>query len=93
MARGRARMCVRDLTAARLDTSAEGTQLRRWQARRSAANPLGAKGAGEAGTVGVLSAVVNAIVDALAPLGRDHIATPEQIWAAIRLAERKGPRP
>jgi aerobic carbon-monoxide dehydrogenase large subunit len=51
------------------------------------ANPLGAKGAGEAGTVGALSAVVNAIVDALAPLGIDHIAmpaTPEQIWAAIR---------
>ena len=32
-------------------------------------NPLGAKGAGEAGTVGALPAIVNAVVDALAPLG------------------------
>ncbi len=49
-------------------------------------NPLGVKGAGEAGTVGALSAVTNAIVDALAPLGIDHVdmpATPERIWRAI----------
>ena len=39
-------------------------------------NPLGVKGAGEAGTVGSLSAGVNAIVDALSVLGIRHIDTP-----------------
>jgi carbon-monoxide dehydrogenase large subunit len=50
-------------------------------------NPLGAKGAGEAGTVGALPAIVNAVVDALAPLGAkglDMPATSERIWQAIR---------
>ncbi len=49
-------------------------------------NPLGAKGAGEAGTLGALPAVVHAILDALAPLGVQHIdmpATPERVWRAI----------
>jgi aerobic carbon-monoxide dehydrogenase large subunit len=52
-------------------------------------NPLGAKGAGEAGTVGALPAVVNAVLNALAPLGvtrLDMPATPERIWHAIRQA-------
>ncbi len=52
----------------------------------TATNPLGVKGAGEAGTVGSLAAVINAVVDALAPLGIDHFdmpATPERIWQAI----------
>jgi carbon-monoxide dehydrogenase large subunit len=52
-------------------------------------NPLGVKGAGEAGSVGALPAVVNAIVDALSPLGIRHIdmpATPERVWRAIREA-------
>jgi carbon-monoxide dehydrogenase large subunit len=52
-------------------------------------NPLGAKGAGEAGTVGALPAVVNAVVDALAPLGvrsLDMPATSARIWQAIREA-------
>ena len=55
----------------------------------TAVNPLGAKGAGEAGTVGALPCVINAVVDALAPLGLRHIdmpATPERIWRAIRAA-------
>ena len=50
-------------------------------------NPLGVKGAGEAGTVGALPAVMNAILDALAPLGvraLDMPATPERVWRAIR---------
>ncbi|HZU88685.1 MAG TPA: xanthine dehydrogenase family protein molybdopterin-binding subunit, partial [Stellaceae bacterium] len=54
-------------------------------------NPLGVKGAGEAGNVGALAAIMNAIVDALAPLGVTHIdmpATPEKIWRAIRAAQR-----
>jgi carbon-monoxide dehydrogenase large subunit len=52
-------------------------------------NPLGAKGCGEAGCAGSLPAVMNAIVDALRPLGITHIdmpATPERVWAAIRAA-------
>ena len=49
-------------------------------------NPLGAKGAGEAATVAVPPAVVNAAVDALAPFGIRHLdmpLTPEKIWKAI----------
>jgi len=52
-------------------------------------NPLGVKGAGEAGTVGALPAVMNAIMDALAPLGVkefDMPATGDRVWRAIRQA-------
>ena len=52
-------------------------------------NPLGVKGAGEAGTVGALPAVMNAIMDALAPLGvkeLDMPATGDRVWRAIRQA-------
>jgi len=55
----------------------------------TARNPLGAKGAGEAGTVGALPAIMNAILDALVPLGvtaLDMPATPERVWRAIREA-------
>jgi carbon-monoxide dehydrogenase large subunit len=54
-------------------------------------NPLGAKGAGEAGTVGAMPALMNAIIDALSPLGVRHLdlpATPERIWRAIRDAQQ-----
>ena len=54
-------------------------------------NPLGAKGAGEAGTVGALSSVINAVIDALAPLGVTTIempATAEKIWTAIQNAHQ-----
>ena len=57
-----------------------------------ATNPLGVKGAGEAGTIGSSPAVINAIVDALGPLGVRHIdmpATPERVWRAIRAAQRE----
>ncbi len=53
-------------------------------------NVLGIKGAGEAGSVGALAAVMNAVVDALAPLGITHIdmpATPHKIWQAIEQAK------
>jgi aerobic carbon-monoxide dehydrogenase large subunit len=53
-------------------------------------NPLGVKGAGEAGTVGAMPAVANALVDALSEFGVRHIempATPEVIWRAMRGAE------
>jgi carbon-monoxide dehydrogenase large subunit len=52
-------------------------------------NPLGAKGAGEAGTVGALPAVINAVIDALKPFGITHLdmpATPYRIWTAIEAA-------
>ena len=55
-------------------------------------NPLGVKGAGECGTVGGLSAVMNAINDALAPLGIRNLAmpaTPECVWRVIRDASLK----
>jgi aerobic carbon-monoxide dehydrogenase large subunit len=49
-------------------------------------NPLGVKGAGETGTIASTPAVVNAVVDALAPLGIRHLdmpLTPERVWRAI----------
>jgi carbon-monoxide dehydrogenase large subunit len=52
-------------------------------------NPLGAKGAGEAGTVGALPVVINAVMSALAPLGvreLDMPATSERVWRAIQAA-------
>ena len=55
-------------------------------------NPLGVKGAGECGTVGALPAVMNAINDALAPLGIKNIsmpATPDKVWRAIEEARAR----
>ena len=55
----------------------------------SPSNPLGAKGAGETGTVGAPPAIVNAALDALAPLGVEHLdmpLTPERVWRAIEEA-------
>jgi aerobic carbon-monoxide dehydrogenase large subunit len=52
-------------------------------------NPLGAKGVGEAGTVGALPALLNAVNDALAPLAIRHLDMPvtaERVWRAIREA-------
>src|SRR5207249_5635334 len=53
-------------------------------------NPLGVKGAGETGTIASTPAVVNAVVDALAPLGITHIdmpLTPERVWQATERSE------
>jgi aerobic carbon-monoxide dehydrogenase large subunit len=55
-------------------------------------NPLGIKGAGEAGATGAPPAVIGAILDALKPLGIEHIdmpATPSRVWAAIKMHEMK----
>jgi carbon-monoxide dehydrogenase large subunit len=55
-------------------------------------NPLGIKGAGEAGSVGALPAVTNALIDALSVLGVRHIdlpATPERLWRTIQEARAK----
>jgi aerobic carbon-monoxide dehydrogenase large subunit len=52
-------------------------------------NPLGIKGVGETGAIGVPPAVINAVLDALAPLGVTDIsmpATPEKVWRAIQAA-------
>jgi aerobic carbon-monoxide dehydrogenase large subunit len=49
-------------------------------------NPLGVKGMGESGTIGVTPAVVNAVMDALTPYGVRHLdmpLTPEKVWTAI----------
>jgi aerobic carbon-monoxide dehydrogenase large subunit len=53
-------------------------------------NPLGAKGAGEAGTVGAVACLTSALIDALAPLGITNLpmpATPERLWRTIRNAQ------
>ena len=58
----------------------------------STSNPLGLRGGGEGGTTPALGAVVNALVDALAELGVEHIempATPERVWRAIRAAQAR----
>jgi carbon-monoxide dehydrogenase large subunit len=54
-------------------------------------NPLGVKGAGESGTVGALSAVMNAVNDALARVGAPYVqmpATPEKVWRALQVAKQ-----
>ncbi|RZI44045.1 xanthine dehydrogenase family protein molybdopterin-binding subunit [Herbaspirillum sp. HC18] len=54
-------------------------------------NPLGAKGCGEAGAIGSPPAVINAVIDALAPLGVTHIdmpASPQRVWQAIQDAKQ-----
>jgi aerobic carbon-monoxide dehydrogenase large subunit len=58
----------------------------------STANPLGLRGGGEGGTTPALGATVNAIVDALAELGVEHLempVTPERVWRAIRAAQAR----
>jgi carbon-monoxide dehydrogenase large subunit len=56
-------------------------------------NPLGVKGAGETGTIASTPAVVNAVVDALAGMGVDHIEamplTSERVWKIIQAAKAK----
>jgi len=62
----------------------------------SATNRLGIRGGGEGGTTPALAVVVNAIVNALADYGVDHLempVTPERIWRAIEAGKRRGARP
>jgi carbon-monoxide dehydrogenase large subunit len=52
-------------------------------------NPLGVKGVGEAGTIASSAAIVNAVIDALAPFGVRHLdmpLRPEKIWRAAKAA-------
>ncbi|MGH2820279.1 MAG: xanthine dehydrogenase family protein molybdopterin-binding subunit, partial [Actinomycetota bacterium] len=56
----------------------------------SSTNPMGVKGVGEAGTIAAPPAVINAVIDALRPLGVEHIdlpASPERVWNAIQSAK------
>jgi aerobic carbon-monoxide dehydrogenase large subunit len=55
-------------------------------------NPLGIKGIGESGTIGAPPTIVNAVLDALAPLGVEHLdmpLTPHRVWQAITEARKK----
>ena len=68
--------------------------LRRWRRTRFRARPirLGVKGAGEAGTVGALPAVMNAINDALAQAGVHYVqmpCTPAKVWRALNEAKAR----
>ncbi len=59
----------------------------------STVNPLGVKGAGETGTIASTPAVVNAVIDALAPYGITHLDMPltaERVWTAIKNANGGG---
>ena len=61
----------------------------------AASNPLGVKGAGEAGTVGALPVLMSVVLDALRALGVEWLdmpATPERVWRAIREAGERGRR-
>ncbi|HEY3015467.1 MAG TPA: hypothetical protein VGJ41_10185 [Nocardioides sp.] len=58
----------------------------------STTNTLGTKGVGEAGTIASTPAVVNAVVDALRPLGVHDVrmpCTPDRVWAAIQDSSAK----
>jgi aerobic carbon-monoxide dehydrogenase large subunit len=60
----------------------------------SPTNPLGVKGIGEAGTIGSAPAVINAVVDALGPLGVTDVAmpaSPQNVWSAIQAARPNPP--
>jgi carbon-monoxide dehydrogenase large subunit len=57
-------------------------------------NPIGAKGVGEAGTVGGMAATMSAVLDALSAVGVDDLAmpaTPSRVWKAIKKAEAGRP--
>jgi carbon-monoxide dehydrogenase large subunit len=58
----------------------------------SPSNPLGVKGAGEAGTTGAVPTLANAVLDALRPLGIEQLDfpyTPARVWGAIQAAKKK----
>jgi carbon-monoxide dehydrogenase large subunit len=59
---------------------------------RCLTNPIGVKGIGESGTIGAPPVVINAVIDALSPLGIDRIdmpATPSKVWQTIQSAKGK----
>ena len=55
-------------------------------------NPLGVKAVGEGATIAAPPAVINAVIDALRPLGVDHLdmpATPDRVWQALKDASSR----
>jgi carbon-monoxide dehydrogenase large subunit len=82
------------LTGSYMDYAMPRARLPHVQARPRVhalhAQPLGTKGCGEAGAIGSPPAVINAVLDALAPLGvkeLDMPATPHRVWQAIQSAK------
>ncbi|MGH9670700.1 MAG: hypothetical protein ACRD3A_11395, partial [Terriglobales bacterium] len=76
----------------------KAAQLPRFELARtvtpSPVNPMGVKGVGEAGTIGCTPCIVNAVCDALSPLGIRHLdmpLKPERVWRAMQ-APRNKPR-
>ena len=64
-------------------------ELHRPKTIADAVKLLGAKGCGEAGAIGAPAALMNAVLDALAPAGVKHLdmpASPQRVWSAIRQA-------
>jgi carbon-monoxide dehydrogenase large subunit len=62
----------------------------------SSANRLGVKGSGQAGAIAAPATIMNAVMNALAPLGVQHLdmpATPSRIWRAIEAARLQSPGP
>ncbi len=58
----------------------------------TASNPLGVKGAGQAGAIAAPHTVINAVVDALRPLGIEHVdmpATPQRVWSLMEAARQQ----
>jgi carbon-monoxide dehydrogenase large subunit len=59
----------------------------------SPSNELGVKGIGEAGTIAASAAVINAVIDAVRPLGINHVdmpASPDRLWKQIQQARGNG---
>jgi carbon-monoxide dehydrogenase large subunit len=89
------------LTGTLMDyTVPKAAQLPRFQCARTETptdvNPLGVKGVGEAGTIGSIPAVVNAVMDALRGFGVRHIdmpLTPEKIWRSMQREREPGNDP
>lgn len=97
-------LCVYDgegqmLTASFMDYAMPHADLLREVILRDGAvpspnNALGVKGAGEAGTTGALPTAMNAVLDALHPVGVTHLdmpASPRRVWEAIRAASAQLP--
>ena len=64
-----------------------------WKRCRRKTNPLGVKGIGESGTIGAPPTVINAMLDALRPMGVEAIdmpATPLRVWDAMTRRAEKG---
>jgi carbon-monoxide dehydrogenase large subunit len=63
----------------------------RFEGNPTEGNPLGVKGSGQAGAIAGAQTVMNAVMDALAPLGVESFdmpATPEKVWRAIAAAKQ-----